>query len=499
MAATAKATTTTRTPATRTVSKWIDGLYCARQRRCTELRDAMAELKQGLWNKYRDDSAAQNDRYREMERLNGLAETFAYEVFAGLYDAGGIAELERPAPDTGWMELAHGVIGGMPKISGTAGDPDMAAIATGKLVAGMMPALDALIEEANNAEQQSGGGGGGGGVGAASGGSPISGTDVARAIMRKAADEAAKEVQDLKDQLNSLQPGLGDAPADGGEADSGRLELAERIGSDERIQKALALAGVLRRCAESDRSEVDPQGKSYVYGLEIGNDLGRVLPQEIAGLRNPALRMLTLKRYTERTLQQYRLEGKETLGRGPMVVLVDASGSMRGEAYLYATAMAIAAIGLCAREQRTCTVLTFNRRVVDAVRLNADGTATYLGVGRPDYIENQPIEGGAAELAMRIARSRPRGGTDFKAPLQYALKMREGLQDERSDLMLITDGYADVPVGILDQLNEAKSTGMKVWGFTVAGGSLGAAVQTLCDTTLDLDAATDEEIGRAMA
>lgn len=493
-------TTDSRTPATREVSKWIDGLYCSRRRRTPGFREAMKNVQNAMWNRARVKGTCDD---REWDRISMLADTFGYEVFASLYDRDAAKPLDRPAPDTGWMELAHTVVDGLPQIAGTSGDPDMAAIATGRLLEAMVPALNKLMDQADEAQdEQNGGGGGGGGLGSGKpgNGSPVDGTDVARALMRRAADKATQEVQDIKEQMNNLEPGLGDAPPTHGQLDTRRMDLAGQLNDNESIQKALALAGVLRRCAEATRERKDPRGKSHVYGLEIGNDLGRVLPQELAGLSNPKLRMLTLSRYAERTLQQYRLEGTERQGRGPIVIMIDSSGSMRGDEYLYATAMAIAAVGMAAREGRACTVISFARRIKWVIGIGSDGMAwerdrDVSGARR----EPRKIGGGSAEVAMRIASSRPDGGTDFEAPLRYALDMRDGLADDRSDLVLVTDGYADVPEDIMDRLGEAKDAGMKMWGFTVGGGSLGAAVQTLCDTTLDIDQATDEEIGRAMA
>jgi hypothetical protein len=491
--------TSSRTPATQNVSKWVDALYCSRSRG-THLRHTLSHVQKLAYDKYRVEDA---DLTAEWNRMGDLAQTFGYEVFSRLYDRGSVEELERTAPDTGWMSLAHELIEGLPAIAGTEGDPDLSAIATSKLMEAMLPAMEALMDQ--DVEDGDGEGGAGGTAsGSSSGGSPVSGSDVARALLRKATEEVNEEVQQMKEALNTIEAGLGEAPAQQDEADLSRINLAQRLISNESIKKAIELAGTMKRHMQSERNRKDPQGKSHVYGLEIGNDLPRVLPQELANLRHPKLRMLTLGRFAERTLTQYKLEGKEPQGRGPVIVLLDSSASMRSESshsvscYVYATAMAIALVGIGAKEGRPVTVISFNRCIVWEARVDANGNASWLDKGSSFKPTEAPLAG-IGELVLNIAQTGPCGGTDFGRPLERALKMRDGAGDDKSDLILITDGDANVPVKQQEPLAKAKEGGMKMWGFTVGGGSLGASVRTLCDTTLDIDSASDEAVGKALA
>ena len=489
--------TSSRTPATQTVNKWVDGLYMSRSRG-TSLRHTLSSVQKLAYDKYRVSDA---DITTEWNRMGDLAKTFGYEVFSRLYDRGSVEKLERSAPDTGWMSLAHEVIEGLPAIAGTDGDPDLSAIATSKFIEAMIPAMQALMDQDT---EEGEGSGSGASIGGSKSKSPVSGTDIARALMRKVTEDIGGEIQEIKEALNTIEAGLGEAPSQQDEVDMSRINLAQSLASNEAIKKAIALAGTMKRHMQSERSRKDPQGKSHVYGLEIGNDLPRVLPQELANLRHPKLRMLTLGRFAERTLTQYKLEGKEPQGRGPVIVLLDSSSSMRSETqhsiscYTYATAMAIALIGIGAKEGRAVTVISFNRYIVWEARIDTDGNASWLDKQNGYRPVEAPLAG-IGELVLRLAGTTPRGGTSFGPPLERALKMRDGIGDNKSDLILITDGDADVPRNQQVPLAKAKEAGMKMWGFTVGGGSLGASVRTLCDTTLDIDSASDEAVGKALA
>ena len=54
----------------------------------------------------------------------------------------------------------------------------------------------------------------------------------------------------------------------------------------------------------------------------------------------------------ERQILQYQLSGAETLGRGPLVLLLDKSGSMDGTKDLWATALSLALLEHAQAERR---------------------------------------------------------------------------------------------------------------------------------------------------
>ena len=63
--------------------------------------------------------------------------------------------------------------------------------------------------------------------------------------------------------------------------------------------------------------------------MELGNDLGRLLPVELVKLRHPRLHGLAMRDLLERKAMQYALTGKERLGKGPLVLLLDRSWCVR--------------------------------------------------------------------------------------------------------------------------------------------------------------------------
>ena len=179
------------------------------------------------------------------------------------------------------------------------------------------------------------------------------------------------------------------------------------------------------------------------------------------------------------------------------MVLLDESGSMRNDdRHVWAAAVALACLGHAAREARPCTVIGFNEGVRYVLRLDAKGNAVEHDKRRVDCTTRLP--GGCAEIAMRVATSSPYGGTSFAPPVLAALDLEDGVIKDRADLVLVTDGQADLPHGIIDRLDSAKAKGLRIFGLTIGGGSLGRAVSHLCDHVADLDSCDTKAVAHAL-
>ena len=486
MAHPARYLTDAHTDATHRVSRWAAYLYDQRASSSQQLADATSATRSAFMQR----ALASRDGDGEARRQRTLADALGREVYAGLYEQA--PQLEAPAAGTELVQKAHAMLAELPEAQALAqqvqGDPDLCALATAQLLQGVAGALPAMAEqERQQAQQQAqqelgqrrrqrG---------------PQADPDGAlRRALRGAAQQAAQQAAEAQAGLEGLQPGLGACPAAHDHDSTSRLQLAERVSTDPRLQRVLRLAGRLQREASSQRTARGDHGASCVVGVELGGELGRALPTELAAMRpGSRLRMLTLARWADKRLQQYQLQGDEPQARGPIVVLLDESGSMRGRPSAWAAAVALASLGTAARERRACTVVGFNGGIRYVVRLDAQGRGW-----RHDVADHPSAErmGGAADVALHVATSSPSGGTSFDAPFRCALGLEDGVLCERADLLLVTDGHAKCSAHVQEQLAQAREQqGLRVFGLTVGGGSLGHAVSQLCDRTVDMDSAIE--------
>lgn len=485
---TAAAYTTARhTDATRAVSRWADYLYTTREGSSDTLRSA----RNALSSAYR--AHAKSADAVEARRLDTLATATAREVFAGLYDASDAAVLDKPAPDTELVARVHAQLQQLPEYAQlqaqVAGDPDLAALATARLVRGVAGALPQVAEQERQQAQQAA-------QGRAQRGPAADADGALRRALRGACGDAAQAAAEAADGMEGLAPGLGGTPAQHQQDGTARMALAERVSSDDRLRRVMKLAGRLRRLASNGRKVRDELGADTLVGTTIGGDLPRALPTELGLLRHPRLRRVQLAKLADRRLQQYHVVGQAPKGRGPVVVLLDESGSMEGERSLWAAAVALACLGTAARERRACTVIGFNGAVRYVVRLDAQGTAWRHDVHN---VAQAVAMGGCADVALHVASSQPSGGTQFAPPLLAALELEDGVTRERADLVLVTDGHAEAPTSVMERLHAAKAGGLRVFALTVGGGSLGHAVTQLADHTVDLDTAAARNDGQVVA
>jgi len=468
------------------VSRWECYLY---EQRAAVEGGALARAEREVRNaqvgaalRTRDEQAVNAE---EVER-EGAVSTFAGEVFARLYGSPARRdEVEGPA----WIDRAHSVIDEIGSDFETlreqvSGDPDFAALAASRILAEIAPRLAEIVEEEREREEQ------GGEQGSEPGGRPgLPGAgDRLRSALRRAVATASDEVAEGKSGLAGIAPGLEAAPAAHEQADTRRMLLAERLRSDMRLREILRRAGRIQRIAARPDTRRRTDGREEVVDVERGGDLARLLPSELARLAHPKLRLLALRGVVERTAMQYRMVGTEPEGRGPVVLLLDESGSMvgrGGEPHLWARAVGIATLASGAKQRREVTVVGFNGGITSVYRLRKDGTAARLSTTSPEQVEAEI--GGIADAVLAVASTRASGGTSFDVVLRYALA--SGVRSARADLVFVTDDECSVSPEILAEIEASrKSSGLRVYGLTVNGGRVAGAAAAICDEVASLDA-----------
>ena len=467
--------------ATRDVLEWHSFLFDERAKSSDTLHMGLRSIRKtlGHLNLGQLNPNQGFNEEREAKRVGELAQAMGRETFAGLY---------APAPGTELVTKAHEILESLPEYQALKqqvhGDPDLSAIAAGSLLQGAAEGL-AAFEREQKKEQRQQQAGGRGGVAADPEGAM-------RRAMRSAVEGAAQESAEVQDSLNALSPGLGHAPPTHEQDDGGqRCRLAERIRYDENFKKVMQMAGRFRRISQnSDRKVRDEQGSSTLVGVRMGGDIHLALPSELGLMRHPMLRRLQLAKLADRRLQQYHVVGETTKGRGPVVVLLDESGSMRGERAMWASAVAIACLGTAAKEKRPCTIIGFNGGVKYTYQLDKQGKAWEHRIDPEGHKTGEPVSmGSCVQIAMAVAAMQARGGTHFDPPVTAALNLEDGLTSERSDLVLVTDGRATVSEGLLSRLaNARENCGLRVFGLTIGGGTLSQAVTQICDEAFDMDA-----------
>eukprot|EP00958_Prasinococcus_capsulatus_P015905 scaffold1741_cov409-Prasinococcus_capsulatus_cf.AAC.4 len=198
-----------------------------------------------------------------------------------------------------------------------------------------------------------------------------------------------ERLKELRELVRSLGRGSGKGP----------LKRAPA-----QVEKATMPIGVIR-------SSLEP---SETRGLCRSDDISMMLPSELLLLaaKRPALRRLHFARQLERSLLSYervawveenaktleRTEIRPAAERGPIVLCLDTSASMRGAAEKVAKALTVECMRQAKREERGCYLYAF---------------------GGPDEVEELQLtfDRGSLQRVLKFLSSSFNGGTDINEPL----------------------------------------------------------------------------------
>lgn len=461
-------------------SRWDARLYDVRRTDEGALTTSERTVRSALYSAHAD---------ADLDRAESESRTLGREIFARLY-----SDVERLDEPTGpeWATRAHDLldqIDGFGSLHAEiGGDPDLAAIATASLLDSIAGPLGDLARESDRKEAEAEAGEG---PGEGSGSNPAkaeasgapSAEEVARSALRAAIKTARRSVAETREGLAGLGPGLGSAPAAHEQNSDERMRLAERLRDDARIRDLIQRAGRMERIARAETRSTT-EGTSEVYDVTRGADIPRLLPSELTKLAHPALRALLLRDLAQRSAMQYALRSDEPLGRGPIIALLDISGSMRGEPHNWTRAIGMALAGTARREKRSATIADFNARVARWRTFGTDGSASIDGTPA------SPID-----AILNIATAGTSGGTSFDRALGWSLDriVEASDRDEhKADLVIVTDGCDTVSASAIEQISALRQqTGLRLFALTINGGAIDSNLAEVADSVIDLDASED--------
>ena len=310
------------------------------------------------------------------------------------------------------------------------------------------------------------------------------------------------------DELLALLQVLGDLGAlrwDELRGQLSRREFAEAQRISEALRQLPELAALIRRLGRAERAAQPqalpplasdaprprqlglkpvetrlPDAPGELRGIRHSDRIEGMLGSEAAMLLHPVLHKLWRARRAEARLLTYDSEAvlvdwrpdpaqpprqapappqPEALERGPIIVCLDTSGSMRGAPETIAKAVVLQAVRTAHAEQRGCLLISF---------------------GGPDEIVERELAGGRARQGMSAGSGHGLaglldlmgqgfdGGTDLQAPIARAIDRVHQARWASADLLIVSDGEFGCTRPMLDALDTARDQlGLRVQGVLV--------------------------------
>lgn len=208
------------------------------------------------------------------------------------------------------------------------------------------------------------------------------------------------------------------------------------------IEEIAKLAGRMFAQLKRDRSQQVCSVPEEVYSVELGSNVSRLLPSELAHLGEPTEIQL-LDNLANGKALQYALRGTEDAGRGPLVICLDESGSMHNQRGVWAKAATVAMVRIAWEDDRTCVVVHWSYGCT--VR---------------------PLQPGDHAGLLEVIRHWLGGGNVCELALSNAADQVEALQkqgDKGADVVLVTDGVETMTSRHEKAIDRIQARGARLW------------------------------------
>lgn len=239
--------------------------------------------------------------------------------------------------------------------------------------------------------------------------------------LTNAMGEATSECKEMGDAVMSWGTGSGIAHR---LTHDEKLKLARRIHKSDKLKKLAKMVGRFKNLAISTQRTKVKKGTEEVHSIEIGDDIERMLDDEMVNLGHEYMKYDFYMRALDGELLQFALRDRMKESKGPIVACIDNSGSMSGESEIWAKAVALGLLEICTLQRRNFVGIHFG---------SASETRVFdFTLGKYSVFD-----------VIDFAEFFFGGGTDFERPLDLAAKV---IDDDmpKADIIMITDGICDV-------------------------------------------------------
>lgn len=269
---------------------------------------------------------------------------------------------------------------------------------------------------------------------------------------------ANKAIEDAFDEVEEIETARKGIGLDDGEWYSmnpeSRMAMADKLRTKE-MKELAEVIGRMKRFALGVKATRINDVPHEAYDVEQGNDLRRVLRAQFSLLGTEETKYEFYRRYFEKELLQFKMRGTEDVGKGPIVIAIDKSGSMSGAPFRWAMGVAEALRRFAAEEDR-------------------DYYAMFFGANNDRERFDFPGGKGPFDKVLAFLGTQANGGTQFDGVLTEALekasKSFDGDGKGKADIVFITDGCAHLEDQWIKDFNaERNRVGVRMYSVYIGG------------------------------
>jgi len=303
--------------------------------------------------------------------------------------------------------------------------------------------------------------------------------------------EALEEASDKLDKLDGVRQamGLGGDGATAGTMDATKVaKLFQVTRRSDVLRRICELAGRYRRVARSRQRQKVLHGVDDVVGVTLTNKFSNLVATELARLSDDDLELDTVRRVIQRQAMGRERRGIEPVGKGPIVVIVDESGSMGGSKVENSKALALALAWVARQQKRWCALVGYSG--------GTDGNVLIL----------PPNKWGEIEVCMWLEHFFS-GGTDLDYPLHqlptkyWPAFLAAGCPRSKTDIVVVTDAIINISAEKAETFNAWRKAEQVHQTALIVGGSKAGSFASICDVIHNVGSieCDSEEIGSILS
>jgi len=258
-----------------------------------------------------------------------------------------------------------------------------------------------------------------------------------------------------------------------------RIDLAKKL-KNNRLREFMKLIGQFKAVQKAESRKRVTNAATEVHGITLSDNLSRLTVGEYLNFASDELETLFWLRFTEQQLLTYDVRGKEKLGQGPVICVVDESGSMGcadvagGTREAWSKALSLAMLEQARGRKRDFVYIGFSSH------------------GQTHRIEF-PHGEQTLDKVLLMTEHFFGGGTHYEGPLNEALDYIKEKYDndpsnhERPDIVFISDDeYGGLSEQFMARYRDLKErASIKTYGIAL-GCSAGGAMAQACDDTREI-------------
>lgn len=296
--------------------------------------------------------------------------------------------------------------------------------------------------------------------------------------------ETMQEIDEIQQGIDALMGGVGGV-GDGTETNEGdiktRLFLAYQLGNSQQLRDIAAMLGNLRMLAVK-KQRVRTDMPVETISIQMGNHPERLLTSELALLSDSDTEDAFYVRFSEGKTLERELQYHETETKGPIICVVDTSGSMAGNKDTWAKAVELCLLKIAKREKRAFRSIHFASDNQIRVR---------------DFDTKRPQVDEMVATALQFYN----GGTDYNQWINKALESIEESEYNRADVVCISDGAPHHPPKTYQWFQTKKERSFSAIGIYVsdfAKETIPPVFANLFDRAYDLHDLTGTDAKQAL-